>query len=163
MTKVFVPSNELSSARVALIQFRLKNSLDSHIARFQELDDICHTPKSKAFTCLQLSLPTPIQYELAKAYPQGSPTSMEEVYNFVHNLHIADKLKSGDRSWSARKLTPSQSSAPQRIQAVRPSEATQETLLDPSLVQNIPQPSRGAQPTSETSSKTEPTEHMRGA
>ena len=98
MFKAFVPSDEKSRARNKLMDLEWKPSvtLEHHITVFEELTELCDTPRNEAYGYFFRSLPPFYKSELQKKFPEGTPPAGESdldcVFEFVRNVDIARSL-----------------------------------------------------------------------
>ncbi len=91
MIKEFVPADEKARAKMDLMNIEMKASMDAHIAKFQELVEICSTPLSEAYLFFFMSLQPNYKQEFTKKYPTGEPESMQEVYEHARTLELSMK------------------------------------------------------------------------
>ena len=104
MMKEFVPPDEKARAQLELMDLKMKESMNIHIARFKKLAEITSVPLKEAYMLFFMSMPAKYKQELHKKYPTGSPPTdveMSDVYEHARTLAVAMQWISGKRSYGS--------------------------------------------------------------
>ena len=102
MMKEFVPPDEKARAPLELLELKMKESMDSHIARFKKLAEITSVPLKEAYMLFFVNMAAKYKQEFHKKYPTGSPPTdveMFDVYEHDRTLAVAMQWTSGERSY----------------------------------------------------------------
>lgn len=100
MIHEFVPTNEKASARVQLMDIKLKDSsdLNEHEAVFEDLVSLCGTPTNEAYIYFFNSLPKTYKGKFAERFPDSQPLhrtgrpSIQVAYYYARTLELSMKL-----------------------------------------------------------------------
>ena len=83
MIKEFVPRNEKTKAEFKLMSFKMQGSLDSLIATFKDLIELCDTPTKEAYSFLFMSLSDKYKSKFSTRFPSIYPESLDEAYEYA--------------------------------------------------------------------------------
>lgn len=95
MIKEFVPSIEKSQAKMELVALKmgLKDEIDKHIDRFEELMETSQTDMKEAYSYFFLTLPDSFKVDLTKYFEGETPDDIHRAYRRVRTLGLT-------RTWS---------------------------------------------------------------
>ena len=96
MIKEFVSANAKTKAEFKLMSFKMQGSMDSHIATFKDLIELCDTPTKEAYTFFFMSLPDKYKSKFSIRFPSTYPESIDEAYEYA-------RVVENSLLWSATK------------------------------------------------------------
>lgn len=71
MIKEFVPPDEVCKAKIELMAFKMKGSMDIHVKKFKSLIEGTGKFLTEAYVCFFMSLPAQYKKEFHKRFPSG--------------------------------------------------------------------------------------------